>query len=108
MCLTMGVANSPENFQQKTNELFYEFDFIRAYIDDLLILTKGDWTVHVQKLELTLNRLKERGLKYEIEKYFFRQTEMKYLGFWVTRDVVKPINRKIEAITNMSPPTYQK
>ena len=33
---------------------------------------------------------------------------MEYLGFWVTRDGVKPINRKIESITNMEPPTYRK
>ena len=30
---------------------------------------------------------------------------MEYLGFWVTRDGVKPTNRKIEAITNMNRPT---
>ena len=30
---------------------------------------------------------------------------MEYLGFGVTRDGVKPMNRKIEAITNMKPPT---
>ena len=33
---------------------------------------------------------------------------MEYLCFWVTRDSVKPTNRKIEAITNMKPPTLQK
>ena len=33
---------------------------------------------------------------------------MKYLGSWVTCNGVKPINRKIEAITNMAPPTYRK
>ena len=33
---------------------------------------------------------------------------MEYLGFWVTRDGFKRINRKIEAIPNMSPPTSQK
>ena len=61
----------------------------------MLILTKGDWTDHIQKLESTLNKLKEKGLKCNIEKYFFGQTEMEYLGFWVTCDGVKPINRKI-------------
>ena len=30
---------------------------------------------------------------------------MEYLDFWVTHDGVKPINIKIEAITNMAPPT---
>ena len=33
---------------------------------------------------------------------------MKYLGSWVTCDGVKPIYRKIEAITNMKPPNSQK
>ena len=48
--LLIGVAKSPEIFQQKMNDLFHGFGFIHAYIDDLLILTKGDWTDHVQKL----------------------------------------------------------
>ena len=50
-CLKMGVANSPAIFQQKMNDLFHGFEFVRAYIDDILILTKGYWTDHVQKLE---------------------------------------------------------
>ena len=56
--LPMGVADSPDIFQQKMNYLFHGFEFICAYIDDLLILTKGNWTYHVQKLELTINKLK--------------------------------------------------
>ena len=33
---------------------------------------------------------------------------MEYLVFWVTDDGVKPINIRIEAITNIKPPTSQK
>ena len=51
--------------------------------------------------------MKGAGLKRNIERSFFGQTKMEYLGFWVTRDVIKPRNRKIEAITNMVPPTSQ-
>ena len=94
----MGVANSPEIFQQKMNYLFRGFGFIREYIDDMLILTKGYWADHIQRLELTLNKLKVKGLKCYIERSFFRQTKMEYLGFWVTRNGVKPINKNIEAI----------
>ena len=54
---------------------------------------------------MTLNKLKENGLKFNIENSFFGKTEMEYLVLWVTRDGVKPINIKIEAITNMAPPT---
>ena len=55
-----------------------------------------------------LNKLKEKGIKYNIEKLFFGQTEIEYLGFWVTCDGVKPINMKSEAIINMKPPTFRK
>ena len=37
---TMGVANSQDIFQQKMNDLFRGFEFIRAYIHDILVLTK--------------------------------------------------------------------
>ena len=75
----MGVANSPDIFQQKMNDLFHGFEFTRVYTDYLVILTKGYWTDHIQKVELTLNKLKEKVLKFNIEKNFFRQTEIEYL-----------------------------
>ena len=52
-----------------------------------------------------INKLKEKGPKYNIKKYLFGKTEMEYLGFYVTHDGVKPINRNLEAMDNMNPPT---
>ena len=94
--LRMGVANYPDIFQHKMNDLFHGFEFICAYIDNLFILKKGYWTDHVHKLELTINKLKEKGPKCNIEKWFFGQNKMEYLGLWVLWDGVKPINGKIE------------
>ena len=42
------------------NNLFNGFEFISAYIDNLLILTQGDWTDNAHNIKLTLNRLKEK------------------------------------------------
>ena len=81
--LTMGVSNSPDIFQDKMNEIFRDFEFILAYIDDLLIIAKGDWYNNLEKLEQTLQKLKDKGIKCNIEKSSFGQTEMGYLGFWV-------------------------
>ena len=72
----MEVANSPDIFQQKMNDLFHGFELIRAYIDDLLILTKRDCQGWVQKLKLTNNKLKGKGLKCNIERSLFGKTEM--------------------------------
>ena len=66
----MGVANSTDTFQQEMNDLFQWFEFIRVCIHDLLRRTKGDCTDYAQKLELTLNKMKESGPKCYIEMYF--------------------------------------
>ena len=77
----MGICNSPEIFQEKMNKMFRGFEFIRAYIDDLLLITKGDWSDHLNKLEQFLQKLKYNELKCNTEKQFFGKTQMEYLGF---------------------------
>ena len=47
----MGLCNSPDIFQEKMCELFHGLDHVRAYIDDLLCLTKGTFGDHLEKLE---------------------------------------------------------
>ena len=61
--LSMGVSNSLDIFQERMNRIFRGFEFIRAYIDDLLIITKSDWSDHLEKLERTLRKLKDNGIK---------------------------------------------
>ena len=43
-------------------------------------------------------------LKWNIEKSFFGQTQMKYLGFGVPRNGIHLVNKKVEDIVNMMPP----
>ena len=76
------VKNLPDFFL--TSKLFQGFAFISSYIYDLLILSKGDWKYHIQKLEITQNKLKQIWLKINTENYFFGKTKMGYLGLWVT------------------------
>ena len=46
----MGLCNSPDIFQEKMNDLMQDLEFARAYIDDLLIISKGDFNVHLNHL----------------------------------------------------------
>ena len=101
--LPIGVRNTPDIFLEKMNEMFRGFEIIQAYIDNILIITKGYWSNHLEQLELTIKKLKDNGLKCNIENDFFGQIEMEYLGFWVTRTGIRPINKKVEAIVNMKP-----
>ena len=92
--LPMIISNSPDIFQQKMHDLFHGCEFIGAYINDPLVLTKVDWADYVHKLEITLSKLKEKWLKCNIKKYSFRKTEIEYSDFWVTDNGVKNIDKK--------------
>ena len=102
--LPMGVCNSPDVFQEKMSELMQGLEFVRAYIDDLLVLTKSDWDDHLNKLSTVLNRIALAELKINANKSFFGKTETEYLGFWISRTGIRPITKKVEAIQQLKPP----
>ena len=85
------------------NEMFRGFEFIRAYINDLLIITEDDWSYHLNKFEPVLQNLKDNRIKCNIKKSFFGKTQMGYLGFWVMQTAICLVNKKLEAIVNMTP-----
>ena len=55
--LPMGLYNSPDIFQEKMSNLMYDLEYVRTYIDDLLVIINGDWTDHLNSLEAVLKRL---------------------------------------------------
>ena len=57
----MGLCNSPDIFQEKMNELFAGFNYVRAYIDDLLIITKGSFEEHLKQLDTVLEKFETAG-----------------------------------------------
>ena len=52
--LPMGLCNSPDIFQEKMSMLFHRWEFVQTYINDLLVLTKGTFDDHLEKLERVL------------------------------------------------------
>ena len=59
--------------------LFADLEYVRTYIDDLLVITKGNLNDHLEKLDIVLNKLKQAGLKINANKLFFCQHELEYL-----------------------------
>ena len=106
--LPIGLSNSPDIFQEKMSELMAGLEFARAYLDDLLVLTKGSFEEHLLHLEKVLTRLLEAGLKVNASKSFFCQTELEYLGYWITRKGIRPLNKKVDAILNIEKPTTRR
>ena len=92
--LPMGLSNSPDIFQEKISDLMSGLDFVRAYIDDILIISSSTWDDHLNKLDKVFSRLSDAGLKVNAKKSFFGKPELEYLGFWITREGIRPVAQK--------------
>ena len=106
--LPMGLCNSPDIFQENMNQLFEGFDYVREYIDDLLVTTNGSLDDHLEKLGTVLDKLQKAGLKVNAKKSNFCRSEVEYLGYLITRNGIKPQPKKVEAIHNMAVPRTRK
>ena len=83
-------------------------NFVRTYIDDLLVITKESFEDHLEKLDIVLTRLSEAGLKVNGNKSFFARTELEYLGYWISRTRIKPLPDKVKAILKIAEPKNRK
>eukprot|EP00957_Ditylum_brightwellii_P080020 6085495-Ditylum_brightwellii.AAC.1 len=52
------------------SKMFTDIKEVCAYIDNLLLITNGDWDSNLQKLNKVLGRLRCAGLKVNTQKSF--------------------------------------
>jgi hypothetical protein len=106
--LPMGIAGSPNIFQSKMLELKEDLEYVQAYLDNLLCISRSSLEDHLEKLEEVLRRLCDKGLKVNAEKSTFCTLEIECLGYILTRDGIKPQSNKVQAILAIQPPTNVK
>jgi hypothetical protein len=75
--LPMGFGGSEDIFQAQMMDLMASLEYVRACIDDSLIITRGN----LSKIETVLTRLRDAGLKVNATKLFFCTHEIEYLGY---------------------------
>ena len=59
--LPMGFAGSADVFQAEMMDLMEALEYVRAYIDNLLVITRGTLDAHLEKLREVLRRLRDAG-----------------------------------------------
>ncbi len=67
----MGFGGSADIFQAQIMDLMASLEFVRGYMDNLLIITRGILDKHLQKMETVLTRLRDAGLKVNVAKSSF-------------------------------------
>ena len=64
----MGVASSADIFQEKMSKLMCGLEFVRVYIDDLLLLTTDNFKDHIHKDGFSTTMTTGSKLKVNAEK----------------------------------------
>jgi hypothetical protein len=100
----MGFARLDDIFQAKMGNLMATLEYVRAYIDNLLVITKSSHDDQLDKLEQVSIQLRNAELKVNAAKSFFCAQETEYLGYILTRGGMKPQPKKVQSILALNPP----
>jgi hypothetical protein len=102
-----SLTNSPATFQTMMDDIFHEEiaqGWLRVYMDDIIIATENNDTVHEQRVRHFLEKLKHHNLFLEPEKCRFHQTEVDYLGVIIGQGLVQMDPIKIQGIVDWPVP----
>jgi hypothetical protein len=95
-------------FQEKMSDLMQHLNFVRTYLDDLLVISCITFEDHLEKLECVLKILSDKGLPVNEDTSTFCATNIEYVGYLISRSGTQPSPKKVEAIKNMLRPTTRK
>ena len=85
----MGASHGSNVFQAKMGALFQGFEHVRAYLDDLLIISCNTYEDHLEKLDEVLCRLQENSLRINAPRSTFTTGKIEYLRYTINQDGIK-------------------
>ena len=98
--MPIGLTNAPATCQELVNNILRELlDLtVIAYIDDILIFTKGDRNQHTKDVQAVFERFSKVDFKTTPEKCEFYKKEVDFLGFVISTSGIRIDPKKIELI----------
>ena len=103
--MPFGLQAAVSSFQRLMNDTFRDLlnKNLSVYIDDIVVYSA---TVedHFKHLTQVFERLDSRNLRLHPQKCRFFCSEIKYLGFIINKEGIKPDPRRTEAIQNFPRP----
>ena len=99
-----GLTDMPATFQKTIDKTLDGINSKFAFLDDILVITKGSIREHELELDKILNRLNNEGLAINLQKCEFAKNVIEWLGFTITPSGITPLITKTEAITKFDNP----
>lgn len=102
--MPMGLCGAPCTFQKAMEYIRKELgNGILCYLDDLIISSIDEKT-HLEDIENLLRVLKKYNLKLRLDKCKFGHDEIKYLGFLISRQGIRPDPKNVAAVQRFEIP----
>ena len=105
--LPFGISSAPNSFQRALETIFDGIEGLFIYMDDLLCYSSTP-EEHYAIVTEVIKRLHDNGMAISLDKCIWEQPKVEYLGFEISESGLKPVPRKIEAITKIPEPRKQK
>ncbi len=107
--MPFGLCNAPATFQRLMQDVMVDlvFQMMLVYLEDLLVYSSS-FEAHLSRLETVLCRLREAGLKIKVEKCYFLQPEMRFLGHQISAQGVGPDPDKLSTVVQWPVPSTVK
>ncbi len=102
--LPFGISSSPELFQRKSFEIFGQIKNVHIYFDDLILATDSE-IEHDITLSEVFKKAKENNVKFNFKKLQLKLPEVKFMGYKISKNGVRPDSENIEAIKAIDSPT---
>lgn len=103
--MAFGLTNAPATMTRLMDIILDESvsQYVFNYLDDIIIVTPT-FELHLEMLQKLYERLKYAGLVVNAEKCQFCRPSLKFLGYVVDREGLRPSGELIEAVVNLSVP----
>ena len=100
------LTNAPATFQALINTTLCKYldIFVTAYLDDILIYTKGTLKKHIQEVKKVFKALQEADIRLRPDKCKFHVKTVKFLGSIITTDGIQMDDEKVKAIREWPEP----
>ena len=99
-----GLTTMPAEFQRVMHAILAEFPCAHAFIDDILVISKGTKIEHIALVEKILTKLDKENMALKLEKCQFAKNTCEWLGHRITKSGITPMVRKTDPIDKLTAP----
>ena len=99
-----GLTTMPAEFQRVMDAILAEFPCAHAFIDDILVISKGTKIEHIALVEKILAKLDRENMALKLEKCQFAKNTCEWLGHRITKSGITPMVRKTDLIDKLAAP----